>query len=76
MNWSFEKIDYSLLSRLYTPNSKTIEGQMKKLSLILSIVFLLSGYVYAENRSADGRYIDLGNGAIKDTKTGLMWRKR
>lgn len=49
---------------------------MKKLSLILSIVFLLSGYVYAEKRSADGRYIDLGRGVIKDTKTGMMWTQK
>ena len=41
---------------------------MKKVSLILSIVFLFSGYVYAEKRSADGRYLDMGNGVIKDTK--------
>ena len=49
---------------------------MKKLSLILSIVFLCSSYVYAEKRSADGRYIDLGNGVINDTKTGLMWTQK
>ena len=49
---------------------------MKKLSLILSIVFLLSSYVCAEKRSADGRYIDLGNGLIEDTKTGLMWTQK
>ena len=49
---------------------------MKKLSLIVSIVFLFSGDVYAENRSADGRYIDLGNGVIKDTKTEMMWTQK
>jgi len=49
---------------------------MKKLSLVLSIVFLLSSYVCAEKRSADGRYIDLGNGVIKDTKTGLVWTQK
>jgi hypothetical protein len=49
---------------------------MKKLSLILSIVFLFSCYVYAEKRSADGRYIDLGKGVIKDTKTGMMWTQK
>ncbi len=27
-------------------------------------------------RSADGRYLDHGNGAIKDTRTGLMWTKK
>ena len=49
---------------------------MKKLSLILSIVFLFSGCAYAENRSADGRYIDLGEGVIKDTRTGMMWTQK
>ncbi len=49
---------------------------MKKLSLILSIVFLFTGYVYAEKRSSDGRFIDLGEGVIKDTKTGMMWTKK
>ena len=46
---------------------------MKRLSLILSIVFLFSSDVYAEKRSTDGRYIDLGKGVIEDTKTGMMW---
>jgi hypothetical protein len=76
MNWSFVKIDYSLSNQLYTPNSKTIEGQMRKLSLVLSIVFLFFGNVYAEKRSADGRYIDLDKGVIKDTKTGMMWTEK
>lgn len=49
---------------------------MKKLSLILSIIFLFFGSVYAEKRSADGRYIDLGNGVIKDTKTEMMWTQK
>ena len=49
---------------------------MKKLSLVLSIVFLLSSYVCAEKRSADGRYIDLGSGVIKDTITGMMWTQK
>ena len=49
---------------------------MKKVSLILSIVFLFSGYVYAKKRSADGRYLDMGNGVIKDTKTGMMWTQK
>ncbi len=49
---------------------------MKKISLILSFVFLLSSYVCAEKRSLDGRYIDLGNGVIKDTTTGLMWTQK
>jgi len=49
---------------------------MKKLSMILSIVFLLSSNVCAEKRSAGGRYIDLDNGVIKDTKTGLMWTQK
>ena len=49
---------------------------MKKLSLIFSIVFLLSSYVCAEKRSADGRYIDLGSGVIKDTITGMMWTQK
>jgi len=49
---------------------------MKKLSLVLSIVFLLSSSVCAEKRSADGRYIDLGSGVIKDTITGMMWTQK
>ncbi len=49
---------------------------MKKLSLILSIFFLLSGYVYSEEFSTDGRYVDLGNGVIQDSKTGLMWTQK
>jgi len=50
---------------------------MKKLLLIVLIVFLLSGgYVCAEKLSSDGRYIDAGNGVISDTKTGLIWTQR
>jgi len=49
---------------------------MKELSLFLSIVFLMAGFVYAEQQSADGRYIDLGKGVIKDTKTGIMWAQK
>jgi Protein of unknown function (DUF1566) len=44
--------------------------------LILSIIFLFSAYVYAEKRSVDGRYKDLGKGMIKDTKTGMMWTQK
>ncbi len=29
-----------------------------------------------ETRSADGRYIDKGNGVIEDIRTGLMWTKK
>lgn len=49
---------------------------MKKLSLILPIVFLFSGYVCAEKHSVDGRYLDFGNGVIQDTKTGLVWTQK
>ncbi len=49
---------------------------MKKLSLIVSIVFLLSSYVYGENRSADGRYIETDDGVIQDSQTGLMWTQK
>jgi len=49
---------------------------MKKLSLVLTIVFLFSGYVYAEKRSVDGRYVDLGKGVVMDTKTELMWTQK
>ncbi len=49
---------------------------MKKFFLILSITFLLSSYVSAENRSADGRYTDMGNGVVKDSKTELMWTQK
>ena len=49
---------------------------MKKFALVLPTFFLLSCYVSAENRPADGRYVDMGNGVIKDTKTGLMWTQK
>jgi hypothetical protein len=49
---------------------------MKKIFIILSIVFLLSGYSYAEEYSADGRFVDMGNGIVKDTKSGLMWTQK
>ncbi len=49
---------------------------MKNLFLILSVIFLLSSYVSAESRSADGRYTDIGNGVVKDSKTKLMWTQK
>lgn len=49
---------------------------MKTLPLILPILLLLFGYSWAEQHSADGRYLDLENGVIEDTKTGLMWTQR
>lgn len=49
---------------------------MKKLLFIFSIVFMLINNVYAEERSADGRYINMGDGIIQDTKTRLMWTQK
>lgn len=49
---------------------------MGKISMILSILFLWSTYSYAEENSVDGRFVDMGNGIINDTISGLMWTQK
>ncbi len=52
------------------------ECTMKKISVILSVVLSFSAYSYAEEYSADGRFLDMGNGIIKDTQSGMMWTQK
>lgn len=49
---------------------------MKKLLIFLAFTALVSSNAYADNRSEDERYIDMGNGVIEDTQTGLMWAQK
>ncbi len=43
---------------------------------MILIVLTSSCNVYAENYSKDGRYVDIGDGVVKDTKTGMMWTQK
>lgn len=46
---------------------------MKKLTVVLSLLFLCVGLAFGLEKAKDGRFIAYDNGTVFDTKTNLMW---
>ena len=79
---SNDKNDFIMFLNLY-PSGKFRDHARLKLSKLRKkakekkTASLTQNYEdIGEVRSADGRYIDHGDGTITDTKTGLMWTKK
>lgn len=46
---------------------------MKKVIMVLLVLFVCVGLAFAGEKARDGRFIAYDDGTVRDTRTGLLW---